>query len=46
MLNKWFRRNPGLFPEDGGPLTDNVVFISDQGVFVLKRTADLQEPVC
>ena len=44
MLNQWFRRNPGL-SVDGGPLTDNVVFVSDQRVHAHKRAADLQEPV-
>jgi len=34
-----------LHLEDGGPLTDNVVFASAQRVHVLKRAADLQEPV-
>ena len=34
-----------LFSVDGGPLTDNVVFVSAQRVLVLKRTADLHEPV-
>ena len=33
-------RRTGLL--DGGPLTDNVVFISDQRVFALKRTAILR----
>ena len=28
-----------LFSVDGGPLTDNVVFVSAQRVLVLKRTA-------
>ena len=30
-----------LFSVDGGPLTDNVVFVSDQRVHVLKRAAVL-----
>ena len=43
----WQERDPvqehnGFFPEDGGPLTENVVFISIQRVLVLKRTADLR----
>ncbi len=36
-------RDPGLIlSEDGGPLTDNVAFSSDQRVFVLKRAAALR----
>ena len=35
--------DPGLIlSEDGGPLTDNVAFSSDQRVFVLKRAAALR----
>jgi hypothetical protein len=30
MLNQWFRRNPGLFPEDGRLLTEEFLFISVQ----------------
>ncbi|PIJ63061.1 hypothetical protein V513_02925 [Mesotoga sp. H07.pep.5.3] len=36
-------RDPFLIlSEDGGPLTDNVAFSSDQRVFVLKRIAVLR----
>ena len=35
-------RVTGLLGGDGGPLMGNVVFISDQRVLVLKRTADLR----
>jgi len=35
-----------FFAEDGGPLTDNVVFISAQRVFALKRTAALMLAAC
>ncbi|MBN2219305.1 MAG: hypothetical protein JW697_03405, partial [Kosmotogaceae bacterium] len=33
-----------LFPEDGGPLTDNFVFISGRRIHVLKRAAGLEKP--
>jgi|GEM_PF-5860165 len=36
---------PVLFSVEGGPMTDNVVFVSDQRVFVLKRTAVLRSEV-
>ena len=47
-----FRVIPNLFrdpflilSEDGGLLTDNVAFSSDQRVFVFKRSAALMDPV-
>ena len=41
-VQRFFDRDPVLIVSvDGGPLTDNVVFNSNQRVLVLKRTAVL-----